>query len=334
MYQIQTVQTNDMKSKGLIMSVLDSEDIERAKTIKDRDDRKDSLVSIGSDAADAIPVIQATFFEQLKWLTYREYLNTIRDYGALIGRFGITIFLNLLFGIIFFNVGGKDNSDPVHLQDHFGGITFAIISSMFGAAQPIMLMFPFERPLFMREYSTGTYSATPYFISKVILEMPLTFLQTIFQFLLVFYMMNLRGSYILLVLEAWALGGASSSVAMALGASVSNVKDVTELAPLLFVPQLLFAGFFIRTSNIPPILRWAQYLCGIKYTMNLVLLTEFNSKLPSCQGDAAEACKAIIDTNDISGENWWVYILLLGVLFVGFRLLALVILVYKARRFY
>jgi hypothetical protein len=68
--------------------------------------------------------------------------------------------------------------------------------------------------------------------------------------------------------------------------------------------------------------------------MNLVLLTEFNSKLPSCQGDAAPYCKAIIDTNDISGEYWWVYILLLGVLWVGFRVLALIILVYKARRFY
>ena len=331
MYQIQTIQTSDMQSKGFIMTSADSEDIEKA---RNRDDRKDSIVSAGSDQVDVIPMTQASFWEQLKWLTYREYLNTIRDMGALIGRFGITIFLNLLFGIIFFNVGGKDNSDPVHLQDHFGGVTFTVISAMFGAAQPIMLMFPFERPLFMREYSTGTYSATPYFISKVLLEMPLTFLQTIFQFLLVFYMMNLRGSYILLVLEAWALGGASSSVAMALGASVSNVKDVTEMAPLLFVPQLLFAGFFIRTSNIPPLLRWAQYLCGIKYTMNLVLLTEFNSKLPSCQGDAAPYCKAIIDTNDISGEYWWVYILLLGVLWVGFRVLALIILVYKARRFY
>jgi hypothetical protein len=43
------------------------------------------------------------------------------------------------------------------------------------------------------------------------------------------------------------------------------VKDVTELAPLLFVPQILFGGFFIRTSLIPVWLRWAQYVCGMKY---------------------------------------------------------------------
>jgi hypothetical protein len=31
-----------------------------------------------------------------------------------------------------------------------------LISGMFGQAQPVMLSFPYERPMFMREYSTGT----------------------------------------------------------------------------------------------------------------------------------------------------------------------------------
>jgi hypothetical protein len=65
-------------------------------------------------------------------------------------------------------------------------------------------------------------------------------------------------------------------ICLYIGCLVADVKDVSELAPLLFVPQLLFAGFFIRTSLIPIFLRWAQYLCAIKYAINLVLLTEFN----------------------------------------------------------
>ena len=52
---------------------------------------------------------------------------------------------------------------------------------------------------------------------------------------------------------------------MALGCAVGDVSQVTELAPVIFVPQLLFAGFFIQTDKIPIFLRWAQYLCGIKY---------------------------------------------------------------------
>lgn len=41
------------------------------------------------------------------------------------------------------------------------------IGSMMGSAQPVMLAFPLERPVFLREYATGTYSVLAYFMSKV-----------------------------------------------------------------------------------------------------------------------------------------------------------------------
>jgi hypothetical protein len=33
-----------------------------------------------------------------------------------------------------------------------------LISSMFGPAQSVMLAFPFERPMFLREFATGVYT--------------------------------------------------------------------------------------------------------------------------------------------------------------------------------
>lgn len=51
-----------------------------------------------------------------------------------------------------------------------------------------------------------------------------------------------------MVLAAWGLGAASASVATCLGSAVPDVKTVTELAPLLFVPQLLFAGTWPPTN--------------------------------------------------------------------------------------
>ncbi len=107
-----------------------------------------------------------------------------------------------------------------------------------------------------------------------------------------------------------------------------------EFFPLLFVPQLLFAGFFIRLSQIPAFLRWAQYLCAIKYAMNLVLLIEFNTDLPHCQGKARVACDHVLIDNDIIQEDWWVYVLCLFAVFAGFRVLAGVVLKHKAERFY
>lgn len=147
-------------------------------------------------------------------------------------------------------------------------------------------------------------------------------------------MVGMQGSWIYIVLASWGLGLASASSALVLGAAVPNVKDVTELAPLLFVPQLLFAGFFIRTAQIPVWIRWSQYLCGIKYSMNLILLTEFDTSNESCSGGAMSNCENVITSNDINKDQAWVYILLLVALFLGFRIIASIILVHKAKRFY
>ena len=95
-------------------------------------------------------IYRSSIYKQLVWLIYREVLNTKRDVAALIGRFGVTSFLSLLLGLIFYGAGSKDDSDPDNFSTHFGAVTFSTIMSMFGAAQPVMLTFPFERPMFMR----------------------------------------------------------------------------------------------------------------------------------------------------------------------------------------
>lgn len=278
--------------------------------------------------------VKASFYKQSYYLIQREFTEVSRNIGALIGRFGITIFLNLLFGLIFLGSGGKNDADPVNFNTHFGAITFFSISSMFGSATPIMLAFPFERPMFMREYSTGTYSATAYFLAKLSTEMPLNLLQIGCAYCLAYPMMELNGNWILMVLSNWGLGLASGSMAVLLGCAVSDIKTVTELSPLLFVPQLLFAGFFIKTDQIPVFLRWAQYLCSLKYAINLVLCIEFDVDNASCSGEARSNCENVKSTNGIEPNDWPIYLAVLVALFVVFRILAAMLLVQKAKRFY
>ncbi len=129
-----SVNTNDQSSRNRVSTI-------------DLTHVTDAELSFGSSAG---------FFKQLGWLLQREYQGLMRNKGALIGRFGVTIFLNLLFGCIFLNAGSRNNAIPVNYNTHFGCLTMATISSMFGSAQPTMLEFPSERPMFMREYVTGT----------------------------------------------------------------------------------------------------------------------------------------------------------------------------------
>jgi hypothetical protein len=221
-----------------------------------------------------------------------------------------------------------------NFNSHYGALTMVSISTMIASAQPTLLHFPFERPLFLREYSTGTYGATSYFLSKAFIEVPLVFVQTVVAWSLVWNIIEFQGSFILMVVTSWGLGISAASLGVLIGCLVPDVKKAAEMMPLLFIPQILFAGFFIRIELIPAFLRWAQYLCSLKYAMNLLLLLEFDPTGDSCDGTVRPKCEGALDTNEIVKDKWWVYALILFIIFFVFRIIGAFFLVKKAKKFY
>eukprot|EP00299_Pterocystis_sp_00344_P019145 c9525_g1_i2.p1 GENE.c9525_g1_i2~~c9525_g1_i2.p1 ORF type:complete len:598 (+),score=129.97 c9525_g1_i2:51-1844(+) len=290
-----------------------------------------TTTSFGGELTDDEEIVAtASKFTQLRWLLWREMVGIRRDVGALMGRFLMTGMLALLFGLIFRGSGNRDDSDSDNLQAHFGSLTMIGISAMFGTAQGTLLSFPFERPIFLREYSTGTYKSMAYFISKIVSELPMAFLQNLLLVIITYWLIEFQGNFILLVIIMWMLGVSSTSVAMLLGSVFDDVKTAAEASPALFVPQILFAGFFIRLELVPVYMRWAQYLCSLKYAMNLAILVEFND----CSDDEKPSCVSLRDKNNIEKGHWWIYALILIALFIGFRLVSLFILRKRAKKFF
>ncbi len=65
-----------------------------------------------------------------------------------------------------------------------------MILSMFGTAQPSLLAFPEERPVFLREYSTSHYSVLAYFTCRLFMEALVTFIQIMIQVRIIFLVFN------------------------------------------------------------------------------------------------------------------------------------------------
>jgi hypothetical protein len=116
---------------------------------------------------------------QTRMLFQREIQNLMRDVTALGARFGLTIFLSTLIGIIFLDVGSSNPAVSSNIQSHFGATVMVLLMSMFGTAQPALLAFPEERPVFLREYSTNHYSVVSYFVSRLTMEAFITALQVL-----------------------------------------------------------------------------------------------------------------------------------------------------------
>lgn len=260
---------------------------------------------------------------QTRMLFDREFKKLRRDKLALVVRIGSSAVFGLLFGMIFFGVGRSDYVDFAEVMASFGAIANLLIGIMFGVAQSALISFPQDRNVFLREYSTNHYSVFPYFLSKFTVESFETMLQVLAQLIVAFFMMGFQMNFFYFFLLSFLLGTVCTSIGVLIGSSVENPNVALEFIPALIVPQLLFSGFFIQTSLIPELLRWAQYLCSLTYAIRLSLVYEF--------GDCGTpTCENLLENNGVNQlDAIWYWIILLAFATV-FRLAAMLMLRNKA----
>jgi ABC-type multidrug transport system permease subunit len=208
-----------------------------------------------------------------------------------------------------------------------------LMISMFGTALPTLISFPDERPVFLREYSTNHYGVVSYFISRLAMEALITFLQILEILLIAYYMVDLQAGFFKFLAIEYALAMSSTAVAVLVGCSVEDPKMAIEFMPILFIPQILFAGLFVRTDLIPVWLRWAQYLCALTYGVNLALLAEFGSCAENVSMQP-NMCAQLLGANQVKEEEKPLYWAILWGLFFVFRLGGLAMLRKKATKFY
>lgn len=302
-------------------------------TISSRYGRRHSSASTDTEDMGPRDTSPPGFFMQTKLLFHREWKNLGRDVAALGTRFGTTIFLSILVGIIFLDVGETDSSVNANLQSHFGSLIMVLLMGMFGTAQPALISFPSERPVFLREYSTNHYSVVSYFMSRLTMEAFITALQVLVMCLLTYFMIGFQMSFEIYFGTTYVLAMGSTALAVLLGASLENPAMAQEMLPILFVPQMLFAGFFVVPELIPSWLRWARYLCTLTYALRISLVAEFEDCDPS-NPEANDNCNSLLDTVDADpDQTWWNWIVLFA-LFGAFRVIALLVLRKKATKFY
>lgn len=144
-------------------------------------------------------------------------------------------------------------------------------------------------------------------------------------------MIGFQSNFGVLLAICYMLAMTSTALAVLLGCAVEDPKLGQEMLPILFVPQMLFAGFFVTPDLIPVWLRWAQYLCSLTYSVRLSLVEEFDSCAP---GQAETNCDNLLKNVGANADDTWWYWLVLVCLFVVFRVGALIILRWKATKFY
>ena len=268
------------------------------------------------------------------WLLFqREVTNFGRNKHALKARTAMTCAISIFIGILFFDVAQTDFTEFINIQSSFGALLMSLLANVFATTLPSLLVFPSERPVFLREYSTNHYSVGAYFMSRLSMEFIVTAIQVTVSSIITYFCVGFDGNFGTYYLVMYAMAMASTALGVLLGSSAEDPNTAMELLPGIIMPQILFAGFFVPPELIPDWLAWVRYVCHLTYAVRIVLDNEFGNG--RCPVDMEpNHCEKILDNVGVDpDEIWWCWIVLVG-MFVVFRFLALINLKRKAHKYY
>jgi ABC-type multidrug transport system ATPase subunit len=205
------------------------------------------------------------FFKQVYHVAGRQLMNLIREPSSIRAGLAQTIFISLIMGLVYLRLGFTQ----ADLQNRTGALFFSAVFVMFGGLLGPIYLFPTERKVFLYQSMDGLYSTGSYYASKLLAEIP-SFAVSVLIFNSIFYwMVNFKataGAFFI----ACAYGFPDPSVAL-------------NVFPLLFMPLMIFSGFYLNVDNTPPWFIWIEHLSFLKYGFRMAFNNEFEGAKFECK---------------------------------------------------
>lgn len=200
--------------------------------------------------------------EQFKLLMWRGYLLAKAKRTALWQQVIATGLIGLIMGLLFFQLSNSITDSSAML-----GLIFFFVSRLgFNALAIIPGQF-IERPYFVRQRAACYYQMLPYAVANLLLDGPLTLLQTWLFSTLVYWlsgMVSAAGHYFFMLLVTCTTGMAFVSFARFWSTVSPDPMQASLLASSICVIFMIYSGFLIIRQRIPKYYIWLHYLSPLK----------------------------------------------------------------------
>ncbi|KAF3432596.1 hypothetical protein FNV43_RR27336 [Rhamnella rubrinervis] len=218
-------------------------------------------------------------------------------------------------------------SDTSHIQDQVGLLFFFSIFWGFFPLFSAIFAFPQERPMLIKERSSGMYRLSSYYIARMAGDLPMELvLPTVFV-TVTYWMGGLKPSlliYFLTLLVVLFNVLVSQGLGLALGAILMDVKQATTLSSVTMLVFLLAGGYYIQ--NIPPFIAWLKCISFSHYCYKLLVGVQYSANEVYECGAGGLHCKVMEfpAIKYLGLDNVWWDVAALTVMLVGYRVLAYV----------
>ncbi|KAF1858637.1 hypothetical protein Lal_00044670 [Lupinus albus] len=228
-----------------------------------------------------------TFLAQCKACLWKQHLSYWRNTSYTAVRLLFTTIIAILFGMIFWNIGLKRRKE----QDLFNAMGSMYASVIFigvqngASVQPVIAV---ERTVFYRERAAGMYSALPYALAQVIIELPHVLVQTIIYGIIVYAMMGfewITSKFLWYLFFMYFTLLYFTFYGMMTMAICPNPHVAGILSSTFYAVWNLFSGFVIPLSRIPIWWKWYYWICPVAWTLYGLVTSQFGDLMDQLDND-------------------------------------------------
>ncbi|XP_074361616.1 ABC transporter G family member 29-like [Apium graveolens] len=214
---------------------------------------------------------------QFKSCLWKQWVSYWRSPDYNLVRYFFTLAAALMVGTIFWKVGTKRNSSTdlsVIIGAMYSAVLFVGINNC-STVQPIVAV---ERTVFYRERAAGMYSAIPYALSQVFVEIPYVLVQTTYYTLIVYAMVCFEwtaAKFFWFFFVTFFSFLYFTYYGMMTVSITPNQQVAAIFAAAFYSLFNLFSGFFIPKPKIPKWWIWYYYICPVAWTVYGLIVSQY-----------------------------------------------------------
>lgn len=244
--------------------------------------------------------------------------------------------VGLVLGTIYINIGFDKNGIEKRLGLFAFTLTFLLSSTT--ETLPIFLN---ERPILLRETSSGVYRLSSYLIANTLVFMPYLLAIAVLYSVSVYFLVGLCSTWLAFayfVLVIWVIVLMANSFVLFLSSFAPNYIAGTSLLTILLGCFFLFSGYFISTESLPKYWLFMHYLSMYKYALDALLINEYSCLVSKCLiwFDVNKTCmvsgRDVLEKRGLHGGQRWKNISILIGFFVFYRVLWWLVLIRRVSR--
>ncbi|KAH1066537.1 hypothetical protein J1N35_031524 [Gossypium stocksii] len=218
-----------------------------------------------------------SFLTQCTACLWKQHWSYWRNPPYTAVRFLFTTVIALMFGTLFWDLGSKTKKIQ-DLSNAMGSMYAAVLFIGIQNSSSVQPVVSVERTVFYRERAAGMYSAMPYAVAQVLVEIPYIFVQASVYGIIVYSMIGFEWTaakffwYLFFMLFTLLYFTYYGMMAVAV---TPNHHIAAIVSSAFYGLWNVFSGFIIPRPSIPGWWRWYYWICPVSWTLYGLFVSQF-----------------------------------------------------------